>query len=269
MKILSSRRCHYVARVSIFLIMVALIAGIIGCGGGSGVTRYNLTMAVAPGGSGTATDLTNASPYTAGTVVSIKAVAAAGYHFVNWTAPAGTFANATAAQTTFTMPSQSVTVTAHLAVEFMVAAGSEHTVGLKSNGTMVAVGYNYSGQCDVSGWTDIVQVAAGGFHTVGLKSNGTVVAVGYNYSGQCDVGGWGNITQVAAGTWLTVGLRSDGTVVAVGGNYQGQCEVGNWTDIIKVAAGDGHTVGLRSDGTVVAVGYNWYGQCDVGGWDLN
>jgi len=30
--ILSSRRCHYAARVSIFLIVVALIAGMVGCG---------------------------------------------------------------------------------------------------------------------------------------------------------------------------------------------------------------------------------------------
>ena len=29
-----------------------------------------------------------------------------------------------------------------------------------------------------------------GAHTVGLKSDSTVVAVGYNEYGQCDVGGW-------------------------------------------------------------------------------
>ena len=77
---------------------------------------YDLTMAVAPGGSGTATDLTNASPYTAGTGVNIQAVAAAGYRFVNWSAPAGTFGNTTAATTTFTMPAQNVTVTANFAL---------------------------------------------------------------------------------------------------------------------------------------------------------
>jgi len=75
---------------------------------------YNLTMTEAPGGSGTATDLTNASPYTAGTVVNITAAAAAaGYKFANWTAPAGVFGNAIAAATNFTMPSQNVTVTAN------------------------------------------------------------------------------------------------------------------------------------------------------------
>jgi uncharacterized repeat protein (TIGR02543 family) len=82
----------------------------------SGEALYDLTMAVAPGGSGTATDLTNTSPYTAGTGVNIQAAANPGYRFVNWTAPAGTFGNATAATTTFTMPAQNVTVTANFAL---------------------------------------------------------------------------------------------------------------------------------------------------------
>jgi hypothetical protein len=51
-------------------------------------------------------------------------------------------------------------------------------VGLKADGTVVAVGDNYDGQCNVGNWTDITQVAAGGIHTVGLKSDGTVVAAG-------------------------------------------------------------------------------------------
>jgi hypothetical protein len=39
----------------------------------------------------------------------------------------------------------------------MVAAGYRHTVGLRSDSTVVAVGENYSGECDVYGWEDIVQ----------------------------------------------------------------------------------------------------------------
>ena len=74
-----------------------------------------------------------------------------------------------------------------------VAAGGSHTVGLKADGKVVAVGSNAYGQCDVSGWTDIVAVLAGGYHTVGLKADGTVVAVGDNEYGQCDVSGWANI----------------------------------------------------------------------------
>ena len=74
---------------------------------------YALTMVVDPASTGTATDVSGASPYAAGISVSIKAVPAAGYQFVIWTAQAGKFANPNAATTTFTMPSQDVTVTAH------------------------------------------------------------------------------------------------------------------------------------------------------------
>jgi alpha-tubulin suppressor-like RCC1 family protein len=66
-------------------------------------------------------------------------------------------------------------------------------VGLKSDGTVVAVGQRGYGQCDVSSWTDIVAIAAGYNHTVGLKSDGTVVAVGDNDDGQCNVSNWAGI----------------------------------------------------------------------------
>ena len=147
-----------------------------------------------------------------------------------------------------------------------IAAGGWHTVGLKSDGTVVAGGNNDYGQCDVREWTDIVAVAAGNKHTVGLKSDGMVVAVGYNEDGQCDVSGWKDIVAVAAGGRNTVGLKSDGTVVAVGKDDHGQCDVSGWTDIVAVAAGNTHTVGIKSDGTVVAVGKDDYGQCDVSSW---
>jgi hypothetical protein len=101
------------ARAGIFLTVVALIGAMGGCA--LILTPYSLTTAVAPGGGGTATDLTNAAPYLTGTPVVIEAVASTGYHFVNWAAPAGTFADANAARTTFTMPIQNVTVTANFA----------------------------------------------------------------------------------------------------------------------------------------------------------
>jgi uncharacterized repeat protein (TIGR02543 family) len=231
------------------------------------VPTYALTMAATPPGSGTATDQTGAGPYQPGAQVSIKAQAAAGYSFVKWTATAGSFGSASAAQTTFTMPAQAVTVTAHFeTVNFMISAGDLHTVGVKSNGAVVATGYNVHGQCNVGGWTGVIQAAAGGFHTVGLKSDGTVVTTGNNQYGQCNVGGWTDIIQVAADGYHTVGLRSDGAVVAAGYNSYGQCNVDSWTNIIQVTAGGFHTVGLKSDGTMVATGNNWYGQRNVSGW---
>ena len=147
-----------------------------------------------------------------------------------------------------------------------VAAGNVHTVGLRADGTAVATGSNNNGRCDVSGWHDLVAVAAGSSHTVGLRADGTAVATGDNEFGQCDVSGWRDLVAVAAGTWHTVGLRADGTAVATGFNEDGQCDVSGWHDLVAIAAGDWHTVGLRADGTAVATGYNGDGQCDVSGW---
>jgi hypothetical protein len=339
--ILGLRRRHYAARVSIFLIMVALVAGMAGCV--QSVPSYDLTIASTAGGSvtipgeGTFTydegtvvnlaaeadagyrfvnwtgnvstigDLDNATTtivmndayfiignfvkqqydltttstaggsitmpgegpfvYDEGTVVDLVAEAEEGYKFVNWTGDVGTVKDLNAAQTIITMHG-SYSVTANFETKYtpMVAGGALHTVGLKADGTVVAVGYNEYAQCIVAGWTDIVQVLAGTYCTVGLKADGTVITIGWSNYGQCDVGGWTDIIQVAGGFYHTVGLKADGTVVAVGYNEYGQCDVGGWRDIVQVAAGFYHTVGLRSDGTVVAIGANWAGQCAVGGW---
>ncbi|MBQ4270131.1 MAG: zinc-ribbon domain-containing protein, partial [Clostridia bacterium] len=69
----------------------------------------------------------------------------------------------------------------------MIAAMNSHMVGLKLDGTVLAVGDNYYWQCNVSEWRDIVAVEAGCYHTVGLKKDGTVVAVGMNGKGECNV----------------------------------------------------------------------------------
>jgi len=75
--------------------------------------RYGLTLAVSPGVGGTATDETGAASYEQGDTVAIRALAKDCYQFVSWTAPAGIFADAYAAETAFTMPGRSVTVTAN------------------------------------------------------------------------------------------------------------------------------------------------------------
>ena len=149
----------------------------------------------------------------------------------------------------------------------LISARNGHTVGIKTDGTVVATDFNDSGQCDeVIGWEDMVAVSAGGWHTVGLKSDGTVVATGYNSGGQCNVTDWKDIVAVSAGYYHTVGLKSDGTVVATGHNGYGKCNVTDWKDIVAVSAGYHHTVGIKTDGTVVATGRNDAGQCDVSDW---
>lgn len=175
-----------------------------------------------------------------------------------------------------------------------VYAGSNHAVGVKSDGTVLAadlIGNQSNHEAlNVSEWRDIIAVAAGDYHTVGLKNDGTVVAIGINNNGQCDVSDWKDIVAVSAGqsytigfksngttihtgkfaydvewekiiavdsgAYHTVGLKKNGSVLATGYNEYRQCNVSDWQDIVAVAAGDYHTVGLKNDGTVVAVGIN-------------
>ena len=74
-----------------------------------------------------------------------------------------------------------------------IAVDSPHTVGLKSDGTAVAVDHNCHDRCSVSDWTGIIAVTMCGVHTVGLHSDSTVVAVGDNECGQCNVGRWSGV----------------------------------------------------------------------------
>jgi uncharacterized repeat protein (TIGR02543 family) len=125
--------------------------------------EYSLTMAVSPAGTGNATDMTNTSPYAAGVGVSIKAVAAAGYHFVSWTAPAGSFASATAEQTTFTMPAQDVTVTANF------EEGVLHTLTMAVSPLMAGTATDVTGASSYleDEVVSILAVPASGYQFVG------------------------------------------------------------------------------------------------------
>ena len=158
------------------------------------------------------------------------------------------------------------TIKANQLTKHRIAAGYNHVVALKMDGTVLAAGDNADGQCDVSAWKNIVAVAAGWYHTVGLRTDGTVIAVGNNGDGQCNVSQWKDISSIAAGRCFTVGLKKDGTVIATGDNLSGQCNVSAWVDIVEIAAGNDHTLGLKKDGTVVATGSNHFGQCNVSGW---
>lgn len=139
-----------------------------------------------------------------------------------------------------------------IAVRTTLAAGKAHTAALKTDGTVIAVGDNDDGQCDVSGWTDVVAISAGSYYTVGLKADGTVVAVGNNKNSQCDVSNWTDIVAISAAYNHTVGLKTDGTVVTAGV----QCDVSNWTDIVAISDGYAYIVGLKADGTVVVADHN-------------
>ncbi len=102
-----------VRKVLLPLVAAVMIVAMVipGC---APTATYSLTMAVSPEGAGTTTPTGTASREE-GALVGITATPAEGWEFVNWTAPDGTFADASAAATTFTMPAQDVTVTANFA----------------------------------------------------------------------------------------------------------------------------------------------------------
>ena len=103
-------------------------------------------------------------------------------------------------------------------------------------------------------------------HTVGLREDGRVVAVGDNSFNQCEVGQWENIIAIAAGDWFTIGLDKDGSVFVTKPSVQTIQEYNLYTDVfsaenwsntglVAINAGGGSAIGLYDNGTVVAVGY--------------
>lgn len=113
--------------------------------------------------------------------------------------------------------------------------GKGHVVGLRADGTVVAVGDNSFGQCNVEEWSDIIAISAGDYHTVGLKSDGTVITT----QGEKDfpetcaaMKNWTNITAVSAGYGYTLALKADGSVQAAGFDQDGQSDVSNWANVL-------------------------------------
>jgi hypothetical protein len=156
-----------------------------------------------------------------------------------------------------------------------IAAGSDFSLALKDDGTVVAwgCGFNY-GECTVpTGLSGVTAIAAGHFHSLALKGDGTVVAWGcgggFDY-GQCSVpNGLSGVTAIAAGTTHSLALKDVGTVSAWGCGVfdHGQCSVpSGLSDVRAIAAGTVHSLALKNDGTVVAWGCGAgfdYAQCSV------
>lgn len=109
-----------------------------------------------------------------------------------------------------------------------------HTVALKRDGTVVAVGDNRRGQCEVYGeeWRNIIAIAAGDYHTVGLREDGTVVSTLKDVDSYAEICEWKNIKSIAAGYGFTLALKEDGTVVGAGNENEGQRRTDNWKDIV-------------------------------------
>jgi uncharacterized protein YcfL len=93
---------------------------------------------------------------------------------------------------------------------------------------------------------DFTQVAAGSFHSVALRSDGSLFSWGADYSLQVtDTPAGNDFTQVAAGGGHSIALRANGSLAPWGYDAYGQvADTPAGNDFIQVAAGLGHSVAI-------------------------
>jgi alpha-tubulin suppressor-like RCC1 family protein len=148
-----------------------------------------------------------------------------------------------------------------------IAAGADHTVGLRENGTVVQWGYVATNV--PAGLSNVVAVSAGYDHSLALREDGTVVAWGEAAASANFVPtNLPPATAIAAGWNHNLALHTNGTVTVWGVNGSGlgwnllQIPSGI-SNATFIAAGALHSLVLRADGTVVSWGYNADGQTNV------
>jgi alpha-tubulin suppressor-like RCC1 family protein len=153
--------------------------------------------------------------------------------------------------------------TGYLSGVTAIAAGSSHSLALKSDGTVWSWGSNTGGQeqkisgqlgndtytdsstpVQVSDLDEVKDIAAGSSYSLALKSDGTVWSWGYNEFGQLgdgtntdsstpvQVSDLDGVKAISGGGAHSLGLKDDGTVWAWGSNPYGQ--LGNGTDTLGV-----------------------------------
>ncbi len=148
-----------------------------------------------------------------------------------------------------------------------VAGGRWHSLGLRSDGTVLGWGSDQDGTSIPSGIGKAMAIAAGWRFSMALLSNGTVRVWGRSVEGETNVpSGLAEVASIAAGQLHCLALKSNGTVVAWGWNTVGQCNVpGDLTEAAGVSGGYKHSLAVLRNGAVRAWGNNTSGQCNVPG----
>jgi alpha-tubulin suppressor-like RCC1 family protein len=137
-----------------------------------------------------------------------------------------------------------------------IAAGRGHSLFLKSDGSLWAMGWNIAGQLGDGTFnssnlpeqivsSNVTAIAAGFGHSLFLKSSGGLRAMGYNVSGQLGDGTYnqtnqpqhivdGSVTAIAAGEGRSLFAKSDGSLWAMGDNTYGELGDGFATNGIAI-----------------------------------
>lgn len=119
--------------------------------------------------------------------------------------------------------------------------------------------------------TTLMGIAGGGFHSLALRTDGKVIAWGWNQYGQVTVPSSAtNAVAMGAGDRHSLALRRDGTLAAWGNNSYGQTSVpASATNVTAICAGGYHNLAI-TNGRVLAWGAGGtvgaspnFGQCIV------
>lgn len=148
------------------------------------------------------------------------------------------------------------------------------------NVTITATSEGRTGSAEVTVRGNVQAVSAGYTHTMILKTDGTLWAVGQNNAGQLGDGTtidrrtpvqvMSDVQAVSAGVGYTMIVKADGTLWATGNNAFGQLGDGTVTNrnlpvqvmsgVRSVSAGWAHTMIVKTDGGLWATGSNAVGQ---------
>jgi alpha-tubulin suppressor-like RCC1 family protein len=138
-------------------------------------------------------------------------------------------------------------------------------------------------QALTSGAQPVTKVAGGFGHSLFLKSDGSLWAMGDNFGGDLGEGTYNetnrpaqivtnDVIAIAAGGHYSLFLKSDGSLWAMGVNGTGNLGDGTYNQtnrpelivtngVTAIAAGEGgHSLFLKNDGSLWAMGENQYGE---------
>lgn len=104
----------------------------------------------------------------------------------------------------------------YINVKPCICACEDFALVLNSNGNVRFIDAENDSTPYLIEWHGVKKLCSGKHHIVGLKIDGSVVAVGENHCGQCNVFEWENIDDVYAKYNCTYGITKDGKTLVAG-----------------------------------------------------